>query len=141
MRHKTLKNLDNIFEALANQHRREIIYSVGLQPYSISQLARKRNLSLPAIHKHIHILEKANLLLRRKIGKTNILTLNRTSLHVLQDWLMQYHTYWGNNDETLENYAQYLKKKPVKGGLPLRSLNKKHNNVNKVKAKGGEKKK
>jgi DNA-binding transcriptional ArsR family regulator len=111
------QDLDSIFEALANKHRREIVYALGLQPHSISQLASMRELSLPAIHKHIKILETAGLVLSKKIGRTNFLALNKDSLRGLQDWLMQYHTYWGSNKETLENYAHYLQeKKPKKGG-------------------------
>ena len=111
------QDLDNVFEALANKHRREIIYVLGLQPYSISQLASMRSLSLPAIHKHITVLENAGMIIRKKIKQTNFLTLNRESLRGLQDWLMQYHAYWGSNEETLENYAIYLKdRKPMRGG-------------------------
>ena len=102
------QDLDNVFEAFANKHRREIIYVLGLQPCSISYLASIRGLSLPAIYKHIKILEKAEMLIRKKIGRTNFLTLNRESLRGLQDWLVQFRTYWGSNEETLENYAQYL---------------------------------
>ncbi len=111
------QDLDNVFEALANKHRREMIYVLGLQPYSISQLASMRHLSLPAIHKHIKVLETADLILRKKIGQTNFLTLNRKAFHGLQDWLMQYQTYWGSDEETLENYENYLtEKNPMKGG-------------------------
>ncbi len=48
------------------------------------------------------------MIIRKKIGRTNFLTLNQESLLSLQDWLMQYHAYWGSSEETLENYAQYL---------------------------------
>ena len=48
------------------------------------------------------------MIIRKKIGRINFLALKRDSLRGLQDWLMQYHTYWGSNEETLENYAQYL---------------------------------
>ena len=102
------QDLDKVFEALANKHRREIIYALSLQPCSLSQLASMRSLSLPAMHKHIKVLENAGMIIRKKIGRTNFLTLNRESLRGLQDWLMQYHTYWGSDLETLENYAQYL---------------------------------
>jgi DNA-binding transcriptional ArsR family regulator len=108
------QDLDNVFEALANKHRREIIHALSLQPSSISQLASQQDLSLPAIHKHIDILEKGGLILRRKTGRTNFLALNRESLHGLQGWLMQYHTYWGNDQETLENYIQYLERERAK---------------------------
>ncbi|MCL1599401.1 MAG: winged helix-turn-helix domain-containing protein [Actinomycetia bacterium] len=104
----TDQNLDGIFRALANEHRREIIYVLGLHPWSISQLAEMRGLSLPAIHKHIEVLESAGMVTRKKMGRTNFLTLDRRSLSGLQDWLMQFHTYWGSDKETLENYARYL---------------------------------
>lgn len=86
------QDLDNVFEALANKHRREIVYVLSLQPCSISKLAFLRNLSLPAIHKHIEVLEKGGMVTRRKIGQTNFLTLNRESLRGLQDWLIRINT-------------------------------------------------
>lgn len=107
------QDLDDAFEALANKHRREIIYALSLQPCSIGRLASMRNLSLPAIYKHIKVLEKGGMISRKKIGRTNFLTLNRESLRGLQDWLMQYHTYWGSEEETLENYARYLSREPL----------------------------
>ena len=107
-------DLDRIFEALANAHRREIIYLLGLQPYSIQQLAGIRGLSLQAIHKHIKLLENAGIVNRRKIGRTNFLTLERRSLRALQDWLGQYHAYWGTEAETLENYEAFLTTKRAK---------------------------
>ena len=86
------QDLDNVFEALANKHRREIIYVLSLQPCSISKLAFLRHLSLPAIHKHIEVLEKGGMVTRRKIGQTNFLTLNRDALRGLQDWLIRINT-------------------------------------------------
>src|SRR5690242_4301236 len=106
--------LDLIFASLANQHRRDMIYVLGLQPYSVNQLARMRRLSLQAIHKHIRILKSASLVDEKKIGRTHFLTLNRKSILVLQEWLMQYHTYWGSDQETLENYETFLKTKTRK---------------------------
>ena len=107
-------DLDGVFEALANAHRREIIYLLGLQSYSIHRLAEIRGLSLPAIHKHIKLLENAGIVKRRKIGRTNFLTLNRTAIGMLQDWLGQYHAYWGTDAETLENYEAFLTRSRAK---------------------------
>ena len=109
-------NLDIVFEALANKHRRVIIYALSLQPHAISQLASMQDLSLPAIYKHIKILKQAGLVLDKKIGRVHFLILKRKSLIGLQEWLTQYHTYWGSDEETLENYTTYLAKKPMKGG-------------------------
>ncbi|MBI3158147.1 MAG: winged helix-turn-helix transcriptional regulator [Chloroflexi bacterium] len=111
--HQGTQNLDSIFVALANQHRREIVYTLSMHPSSISQLAEMQGLSLPAIHKHIKLLEQASVITRRKIGRTNFLALNRKSLIRLQDWANQYHAYWGSDEETLENYAQYVSAKPT----------------------------
>ena len=100
--------LDSVLEALANPHRREIVYVLGLQPCAISQLARLRGLSLPAIHKHVKILENAGLVSRRKVGRTTYLILNPRRLRLLQDWAGQFHTYWGSHQASFENYHSYL---------------------------------
>ena len=110
----TIKNstkiLDSLFNALASKHRREIVHLVSLQPMAINKLATERKLSLPAIYKHIKVLEEAGLVIRKKTGQTNYLALKRASLLSLQDWVMQYHAYWGNDKETLENYTKFIDK-------------------------------
>lgn len=100
----TKEKLNLMFEALSNDHRREIVFTLNHQPRSISELAEQEHLSLPAIHKHIDILEAANLIVRKKSGRTNYLALNKSTLHVMQDWIMQYHTYWGDQENTLDAY-------------------------------------
>ena len=100
--------LDGVFAALANPHRRAMIRLLGLQPYSISRLASERGLSLPAIHKHIAVLEEAGLVARRKQGRTNYLVLDPRRLGALQEWLFEFHTYWGSAAASLENYAKFL---------------------------------
>jgi DNA-binding transcriptional ArsR family regulator len=102
------QDLSPVFAALANRHRREIVYALGLQPRSISRLASLRGLSLPAIHKHIRVLEDAELVIRKKVGRTNYLALNRAPLRDLQAWVDEFHPYWGDARETLDNYARYL---------------------------------
>ena len=98
------KKLDQVLAALANEKRRKIVYSLGLQPASIGQLAKQQRSSLPAIHRHIKLLEQAKLIQRKKSGRVNFLALDRTGLLLVQDWIHQYHAYWGTNEETLENY-------------------------------------
>lgn len=103
--------LGSHFAALSNKHRREIILVLSAQPATITQLARFRGLSLPAIHKHIKVLEQAGLISRQKIGRVNVLTLNRASLRGIQKWVNQFHAYWDSGAETLENYIQALENK------------------------------
>lgn len=100
--------LDDVLFALSNAHRREMLRFLGLQPSTISKLADLRGLSLPAIHKHVAVLEQSELVERRKIGRSNVLTLNARRLRSLQDWLGQFHTWWAADGATLENYVAHL---------------------------------
>ena len=99
------KQLDHVFVALANERRRRIVYTLGLQPASIGQLASQQRSSLPAIHRHIKVLERAKLVRRKKSGRVNFLALDRSGLLLMQEWVQQYHAYWGSQEETLENYV------------------------------------
>jgi DNA-binding transcriptional ArsR family regulator len=107
-----MDDLSRVFDALANEHRREMIRLLALQPRSISQLAELRGLSLPAIHKHVRLLEEAAIVSRRKHGRTNFLALQREPLSRLQAWTGQFHPWWGTDGETLENYADALRRNP-----------------------------
>jgi DNA-binding transcriptional ArsR family regulator len=96
--------LDDIFMALSHWKRREMIASLALQPATMKQLADRYNLSLPAMHKHVVTLEQAKLITRRKVGRTNFIALSTGSLRLLQSWTSQFHTEWGSDEQTLENY-------------------------------------
>ena len=105
-------DLDRLFAALANRYRREMVDLLGLQPYSISRLAELRGLSLPAMNKHVRVLENAGLVTRRKLGRTTFLTLDRSAIRAVQAWMATFHAYWGTEKETLENYERFLKSQP-----------------------------
>jgi DNA-binding transcriptional ArsR family regulator len=105
-------DLDRLFGALANGHRRAMVQLLGLGPHSVSRLAAARGLSLPAMSKHVRVLEDAGLVTRRKLGRTTFLALDRASIRELQAWLAQYHAYWGTEKETLENYERFLASDP-----------------------------
>lgn len=102
------EQLDTVLAALANPKRRAIIHELSLQPATIGQLARHHGLSLPAIHKHIRTLEEAELIIRRKAGRTNFVALNAGALDTAQNWISQYHTTWGNAQASLENYISRM---------------------------------
>lgn len=102
--------LDAILSALANRHRREIVDLLALQPASILQLSRRVGLSLPAIHRHIGILEEAGLVRRKKSGRVTFLAIRRSSLLRLQDWVQGYQASWGSDAETLETYVAAIER-------------------------------
>ena len=105
------QNLDGVFEALANSKRRSIINTLAFRPATVSQLAQEHNMSLPAIHRHIRVLEDTQLIQRRKVGRTNFVALQRKHFATAQAWMGQYRLDWGNDEETLENYIASLKQK------------------------------
>jgi len=103
--------LDAIFEAFSSPKRRGMIGTLAYRPETVSQLAEEQKLSLPAIHKHIRILEKSKLIQRKKVGRTNFVAFNPRTMKKAQDWIMQYNTAWGSNQETLENYIASLERR------------------------------
>jgi DNA-binding transcriptional ArsR family regulator len=96
--------LDTVLTALAHPKRRGIVHDLTLQPATVGQLARDHELSLPAIHRHIRTLEEAELIVRKKIGRTNFVALKLDGFRRIQVWIMQYRTEWGNDQASLENY-------------------------------------
>lgn len=103
--------LDNTFAALAHHKRRGMLHTLSFRPATVKQLADEQKLSLPAMHKHIQSLEDAQLIHRRKVGRTNFIALNKKTLKQTQDWLNQYHTDWGNDKESLENYIASMEQR------------------------------
>jgi DNA-binding transcriptional ArsR family regulator len=101
--------LDHLFTALAHPKRRSMVHALSLRPATVAQLAGDNKLSLPAMHKHVQLLERAALIQRKKVGRVNFVALNRSSLQVIKDWANQYHTEWGNNEESLENYIARMR--------------------------------
>lgn len=101
--------LDDIFQAFAHGKRRGMLHTLSFRPATVKQLASESGLSLPAMHKHIRVLEKAKLIHRRKAGRTNFVALNRKSMSIAQDWTRQFRTEWGNDKESLENYIAAMR--------------------------------
>jgi DNA-binding transcriptional ArsR family regulator len=102
--------LDSIFQAFAHSKRRGMIYTLSFRPATVTQLANEFHLSLPAMHKHIRLLENAKLIHRKKVGRTNFVALNSKSVSLAKDWLSQFRTDWGSDSETLENYIANMHK-------------------------------
>ena len=102
--------LDEIFGALGNAQRRQIVLTLAFRPSTVGQLASEQSLSLPAIHRHIRVLESAQLLQRKKVGRTNFVAIRRVALQQAQGWLSQFRVEWGNDQETLENFIGQFSK-------------------------------
>ena len=86
--------IDEIFNALSHQVRREIFQKLLEKACNVTELAEPFDISLPAITKHLHILERANLISREKQGRKYVLTINSRPLLEVKKWLILYEKFW-----------------------------------------------
>lgn len=106
-------NLDEIFHALADSTRRQMVHMMALKERTVSELAKPFDMSLPAISKHIKVLERANLVKRMVNGKTHICRLNIDPLSKAAEWLSFYEKFWSNRFDLFENELMKEHKKEL----------------------------
>lgn len=104
-------HLNDIFHALSNPTRRDMVHMMSLKERTISELSEPFDMSLAAISKHIKVLERANLVERIVSGRTHICRLNTESLSQATEWLHFYEKFWNNRFDLLENELLKAKKK------------------------------
>jgi DNA-binding transcriptional ArsR family regulator len=97
--------LDLLFQALSDPTRRQILSMLNTGTSTIGQLADPFKMSLPAISKHIRILEKAKLLNRKKIGRIHECSMNPEALKTVEECIQFYTHFW---NERLDVFAQNL---------------------------------
>jgi DNA-binding transcriptional ArsR family regulator len=97
--------LDTTFGALADPTRRAILATLLLGQASITELAKPHRMSLPAVMKHLRVLEGAGLVSQRKIGRTRRCQLAAQPLQEAEQWLSQYRAFW---EGTFDSLARYL---------------------------------
>lgn len=104
--------LDRIFSALADRTRRAILREVAQKTCSVSELAAPHNMSLPAISKHLKILEKAGLLIKEKNGRVYRCNLNGEPLIQAAEMIAYYKKFWEKRFDLLEAYLEVNEKSP-----------------------------
>jgi len=96
--------LDATFGALADPTRRAILASLMLGQASITELAKPHRMSLPAVMKHVRVLEQAGLVSQKKIGRTRRCQLAAQPLQEAEQWLSRYQAFWEGTFNSLERY-------------------------------------
>ena len=86
--------LDSIFHSLADPTRRDILARVARAEYSVGELVEKYDVSFAAISKHLNVLEKAKLIIKRREGKRQMVTLAPGALMTADEYLEQYRQLW-----------------------------------------------
>lgn len=100
------EQLDRTFFALSDPTRRAIIGNLAAKGQcSVLELAEPFSLSLPAISKHLKLLESANLISRKREGRVHYLTLCASPMSEANNWLEAYSQFWQDNLDSFEKYV------------------------------------
>jgi DNA-binding transcriptional ArsR family regulator len=99
--------LNRTFAALADPTRRRILAHLARGDKCVTHLARSHDMSLPAVSKHLRVLEKAGLLRRRRYGRVHEMQLDAKPLKQAAEWVEEYRRFW---EGSLERLAEYLEK-------------------------------
>jgi DNA-binding transcriptional ArsR family regulator len=97
-----------LFRALADRTRRALLERLARGPAMVSELAEPFSMSLPAVSKHIRVLEEAGLLERSIDGRVHVCALRPEPLSELEEWARDQRAFW---DERLERLARFVEAK------------------------------
>ena len=95
-------SLDSIFNSLADPIRRDILKRVTHCELNISEIALPYPVSLAAISKHLKILERAQLITKRKQGREHFVSISPAALKQADDYIDQYAALWDSRFDRLE---------------------------------------
>jgi DNA-binding transcriptional ArsR family regulator len=106
--------LDRTFAALADPTRRRILEHLSQGDRCVTDLARPYSMSLPAVSKHLRVLEKAGLVRRRRNGRVHSLKLRTAPMQEARAWIDRYRAFWEGNLDRFEDYLNKLQTKENK---------------------------
>jgi DNA-binding transcriptional ArsR family regulator len=110
------KALNRTFAALADPTRRRILAHLARGDQCVTDLADPYQMSLPAVSKHLRVLEKAGLLRRRRYGRIHEIHLQTEPLRQAAQWVEEYRKFWEGSLDRLAAYLEETAKQPPKEG-------------------------
>ena len=108
--------LSNTFAALSDPTRRAILARLASGEASVTELAEPFAMSMPAISKHLKVLERAGLIARGREAQWRPCRIEPGPLKDVADWVEHYRRFWDESFERLDKYLIELKKKEKKHG-------------------------
>lgn len=102
------KHLDRTFAALADPTRRRMLAELAKGERCVTELAEPHAMSLPAVSKHLRVLEKAGLICRKRDGRVHRMKLEPAPLQQASDWIAEYRRFWEESFDRLDDYLQKL---------------------------------
>ena len=107
-------HLDATFAALADPTRRAILARLTSGEASVTELAKPFEMSLPAISKHLKVLERAGLITRTREAQWRFCRLDASPLKQAAEWVGGYRRFWEESFDRLDAYLRELKEKEKK---------------------------
>jgi DNA-binding transcriptional ArsR family regulator len=107
--------LSMTFAALADPTRRAILARLALGETSVTELAEPFDISLPAISKHLKVLERAGLVARGREAQWRPRRLEAAPLREIADWIEHYRGFWEASLDRLDAYLTELQARPKRG--------------------------
>ncbi len=104
----TTDALSNTFAALADPTRRAILARLAAGECSVTELAAPFDMSMPAVSKHLRVLERAGLIARRSEAQWRWCRIEATPLKAVSDWAEHYRHIWEQRFDRLDAYLQQL---------------------------------
>jgi DNA-binding transcriptional ArsR family regulator len=108
--------LSATFAALADPTRRAILARLTLGETSVTELAEPFDMTLPAVSKHLKVLERAGLIARSRAAQWRPCRLEASPLKDATDWLEHYRRFWEQSLDRLGDYLRELQTKDKKRG-------------------------
>jgi len=112
----TPDRLSATFSALADPTRRAILARLTLGEASVNELAEPFEMSLPAVSKHLKVLERAGLIARGREAQWRPCRLQAAALKDVDAWLERYRRFWDESLDRLDDYLMKLQAKEKKRG-------------------------
>ena len=112
--------LSETFAALADPTRRAILARLALGETSVTELAEPFAMSLPAVSKHLKVLERAGLIVRGREAQWRPCRLTPAPLKDVDDWIEHYRKFWEASFDRLDAYLRELQAKEKKRGRKKR---------------------
>lgn len=109
-------HLSTTLSALADPTRRAILARLTIGEASVTELAEPFDMSLPAVSKHLKVLEKAGLISRGREAQWRPCRLEAAPLREVFDWLEVYRRHWEESLDRLGDYLKEMQKKELKKG-------------------------
>jgi DNA-binding transcriptional ArsR family regulator len=100
--------LSSVFAALADSTRREILGRLARGQASVTELAEPFDMSLPAVSKHLGVLERSGLIERGRDAQWRPCRLKAKPLKEAGDWIAQYRRHWEESFDRLDDYLHKL---------------------------------